>query len=138
MIAVIECPFCRRVAGTVGRDADRGLARENLLLRRPLCEEPPDQAGNLLLDERHDVVELLEPVARRRRAVGGGGEAALGDLPHLAVDRTGAREHRVERIRRCAEILASVAGPGRPADQAGRGEDARSAADRPAARLERG
>src|SRR5207247_7733272 len=51
-------------------------------------------------------------------------------------DRTGAREHGVERLRRRAEVLAPVPGSGRPSDQPGSGKEAGRPADRTTARVE--
>src|SRR5436309_848157 len=121
------------------RRAPPGLCRrpsagETPLLGQPIAEELADDARNLLLDERHDVAEFLETRTRLGRSIGGRRESALGDLAHLAVDGAGAREHRIEGLRRSAEVLAAIAPAGGPPDQPGVPQQPGRSADRAAAR----
>src|SRR4026208_2410133 len=81
------------------------------------AQERPDHLGDLALDERHDVMKLLEPCPGLHRPVGDRGEAALGDGAHVPVDAGGAAEQRVEALGRGAGGLTRCApsrrGPGR-------------------------
>ena len=71
---------------------DRGHA-DGSFLPAPtgtLAEEAVDDGRDLPLHEREDVMELLEPGPLAGGRSLDGGEAALGDLPEVAVDATGA------------------------------------------------
>ena len=129
-------PFPPAGTGTASRASTTATVPAASWAASAVGEEPIDHPGQLLLDERDHVAELLEPGLRAGR-IAGGGDAVLRDLAEAAVDDPGVREHRVHRLRRRAEVLAPVAAPRRPADEAGRRQDPGGAADRAATRTER-
>src|SRR4051812_16275158 len=137
MIAIIESPLLPARRRRVARVAVR-LARETILLLGPVGQEPRDQTRDLRFDEGHDVVEFLEPGPDGDRSIARRREAPFGDLAHLAIDRGSARQHRIERLGRGAEVLAPIAGARRPADEPGRREEPCRPADRAAAGVEGG
>ena len=106
-------------------------------MRGPFGEEAVHERGDLGLDEREYVPEFLQAFAALGRPVLDPGQPSLRDLPELPVDAARAGQELLERLGRDAEVLTSVAPSRGSPDHPGAGEDARRAADRAAAGVER-
>ena len=106
-------------------------------MRGPFGEEAVHEGGDLGLDEREYIPEFLQAFAALGWPVFDPRQPALRDLPELPVDAARAGQELLERLGRDAEVLASIAPSRGSPDHPGAGEDARRAADRAAARVER-
>src|SRR5438270_8650118 len=69
------------------------------------------------LDERDEVVELLDPTAGGRREVGDDPDPVRGDRRQAVVDRARVAHERQDRADGQAVVLAPVAAPTAPPDE---------------------